>query len=182
MYIFFVLKVYGLTATIERKKAIYSLISGGNEVGGGGGQPLLASVGTRGVTGENGTMSKMSVDCGFREILPPCIQSRWKWLDHGQNPLNYTAALAPKQKKGAEKSKIQTKEGDKKRQQEGSLEEERVFTRGRGMLHPSEGLGGGRAGFAGGGVSSPADKLDSGELIGVSVTEEISRQESDLML
>lgn len=58
----------------------------------------------------------------------------------------------------------------------------RVFTRGRGMLHPSVGLGGSRAGLAGGGVSSPLDKLDSGELIGVSVTEEISRQESDLML
>lgn len=58
----------------------------------------------------------------------------------------------------------------------------KVFTRGRGMLHPSVGLGGRRAGLAGGGVSSPADKLDSGELIGVSVTEEISRQESDLML
>lgn len=50
------------------------------------------------------------------------------------------------------------------------------------MLHPSGGLGGSRAGLAGGGVSSPADKLDSGELMGVSVTEEISRQDSDLML
>lgn len=50
------------------------------------------------------------------------------------------------------------------------------------MLHPSAGLGGGRAGLAGGGVSSPVDRLDSGELMGVSVTEEISRQESDLML
>lgn len=50
------------------------------------------------------------------------------------------------------------------------------------MLHPSGGLGGRRAGLAGGGVSSPLDKLDSGELIGVSVTEEISRQENDLML
>lgn len=58
----------------------------------------------------------------------------------------------------------------------------RRFTRGRGMLHPLGGLGGGRAGLAGGGVSSPADKLDSGELMGVSVTEEISRQDSDLML
>ena len=57
----------------------------------------------------------------------------------------------------------------------------RMFTRGRGMLHPSVALGA-RAGLAGGGVSSPADKLDSGELIGVSVTEEISRQENDLML
>lgn len=44
-------------------------------VGGGGGQPLLAGVGTSGVTGEKGTMSKMSVDCGFIEILPACIQS-----------------------------------------------------------------------------------------------------------
>lgn len=51
------------------------LISGGNVVGGGGGQPLLAGVGTSGVTGEKGTMSKMSVDCGFIEILPACIQS-----------------------------------------------------------------------------------------------------------
>lgn len=50
------------------------------------------------------------------------------------------------------------------------------------MLHPSVGLGGRRAGLAGGGVSSPVDRLDSGELIGVSVTEEISRQDSDLML
>lgn len=50
----------------------YSLISGGNVVGGGGGQPLLAGVGTRGVTGEKGTMSKMSVDCGLMEILPAC--------------------------------------------------------------------------------------------------------------
>lgn len=57
-----------------------------------------------------------------------------------------------------------------------------VFTRGRGMLHPSVGLGGRRAGLAGGGVSRPLDRLDSGELMGVSVTEEISRQESDLML
>lgn len=39
-------------------------------VGGGGGQPLLVSVGISGVTGEKGTMSKMSVDCGFMEILP----------------------------------------------------------------------------------------------------------------
>lgn len=61
-------------------------------------------------------------------------------------------------------------------------EKRRVFTRGRGMLQPSLGLGGRRAGLAGGGVSSPVDKLDSGELIGVRVTEEISRQESDLML
>lgn len=41
-------------------------------VGGGGGQPLLAGVGTIGVTGEKGIMSKMSVDCGFIEILPAC--------------------------------------------------------------------------------------------------------------
>ena len=59
----------------------------------------------------------------------------------------------------------------------------RLFTRGRGMLHPSAGLGGRGAGLAGGGgVRSPLDKLDSGELIGVRVTEEISRQDSDLML
>lgn len=50
------------------------------------------------------------------------------------------------------------------------------------MLHPSTGLGGRRAGLAGGGVSRPVDRLESGELMGVSVTEEISRQESDLML
>lgn len=53
------------------------------------------------------------------------------------------------------------------------------FTRGRGMLQPSVPLAGGRAGLAGGGVSRPVEKLDSGELMGVSVTEEISRQESD---
>lgn len=41
-------------------------------VGGGGGQPLLAGVGTRGVTGEKGTMSKTSVDCGLMELLPAC--------------------------------------------------------------------------------------------------------------
>lgn len=45
-------------------------------VGGGGGQPLLASVGTSGVTGEKGTMSKTSVDCGFMEMLPACTESR----------------------------------------------------------------------------------------------------------
>lgn len=50
------------------------------------------------------------------------------------------------------------------------------------MLHPSAGLVGRRAGLAGGGVSSPVDRLESGELMGVSVTEEISKQESDLML
>lgn len=49
------------------------LISGGSEVGGGGGQPLLAGVGTRGVTGEKGTMSKISVDCGLMETLPACV-------------------------------------------------------------------------------------------------------------
>lgn len=54
----------------------HSLISGGSVVGGGGGQPLLASVGTSGVTGEKGTMSNMSVDCGFMEILPAWIHSR----------------------------------------------------------------------------------------------------------
>lgn len=48
-------------------------MSGGNVVGGGGGQPLLAGVGTSGVTGENGTMSKTSVDCGFMEMLPACV-------------------------------------------------------------------------------------------------------------
>lgn len=42
--------------------------------GGGGGQPLLATVGTSGVTGEKGTMSNMSVDCGFMETLPACIE------------------------------------------------------------------------------------------------------------
>lgn len=50
------------------------------------------------------------------------------------------------------------------------------------MLHPSAGLEERRAGLAGGGVSSPAERLDSGELIGVSVTEEISRQEKDFSL
>lgn len=45
-------------------------------MGGGGGQPLLASVGTSGVTGEKGTMSKMSVDCGFMEMLPACAGSQ----------------------------------------------------------------------------------------------------------
>lgn len=50
------------------------------------------------------------------------------------------------------------------------------------MLHPSEGLGGRSGGLAGGGVSRPPDRLDSGELIGVRVTEEISRQESVVML
>lgn len=48
-------------------------MSGGNVVGGGGGQPLLAGVGTSGVTGENGTMSNTSVDCGFMEMLPACV-------------------------------------------------------------------------------------------------------------
>lgn len=66
-------------------------------------------------------------------------------------------------------------EGEKK-------EKQRVFTRGRGMLHPSTGLTGRTAGLAGGGVSNPVDRLESGELIGVSVTDEISRQDSDLML
>lgn len=47
-------------------------------VGGGGGQPLLASVGTNGVTGEKGTMSKMSVDSGFMEMLPACTGSHRK--------------------------------------------------------------------------------------------------------
>lgn len=47
------------------------------------------------------------------------------------------------------------------------------------MLHPSGGLAGRRGGLAGGGggVISPLDRLDSGELMGVSVTEEISRQD-----
>lgn len=49
------------------------------------------------------------------------------------------------------------------------------------MLHPSAGFGR-RAGLAGGGVSRPAERLDSGELIGVSVTEEISRHEKDVRL
>lgn len=60
--------------------------------------------------------------------------------------------------------------------------QESSFTRGRGMLHPSEGLGGRSGGLAGGGVSRPPDMLDSGELIGVRVTEEISRQESAVTL
>lgn len=47
-------------------------------VGGGGGQLLLPSVGTSGVTGEKGTMSKMSVDRGLMEILPACIRGQSK--------------------------------------------------------------------------------------------------------
>lgn len=50
------------------------------------------------------------------------------------------------------------------------------------MLNPSVALGGGTVGLAGGGVSSPVETLESGELIGVSVTEEISRQDSDVKL
>lgn len=50
------------------------------------------------------------------------------------------------------------------------------------MLSPSAALAGRRAGLAGGGVSRPVDRLESGELMGVSVTEEISRQDRDLML
>lgn len=38
--------------------------------GGGGGEELLAGSGTRGATGENGTMSKISV--GTLELFPPC--------------------------------------------------------------------------------------------------------------
>lgn len=57
-----------------------------------------------------------------------------------------------------------------------------MFTRGRGTLEPSAALGGSRAGLAGGGVSNPVDRLESGELMGVRVTEEISRQESDVTL
>lgn len=63
---------------IRRRCGNYSLISGGNVVGGGGGQLLLASVGASGVTGEKGTMSKMSVDRGLMEILPACIRSQSK--------------------------------------------------------------------------------------------------------
>lgn len=48
-------------------------MSGGKVVGGGGGQPLLAIVGTSAVTGEKGTMSKTSVDFGFMELLPACM-------------------------------------------------------------------------------------------------------------
>lgn len=50
------------------------------------------------------------------------------------------------------------------------------------MLSPSAALAGRRVGLAGGGVSMPVDRLESGELMGVSVTEEISRQDRDLML
>lgn len=64
---------------MRKSRSSYSLISGGNVVGGGGGQPLLDSVGTSGVTGEKGTMSKTSVDCSFVEILPACESS------HGNN-------------------------------------------------------------------------------------------------
>lgn len=57
-----------------------SLISGGSVVGGGGGQPLLAGEGTSGVTGEKGTMSNTSVDCGLMEMLPACARGQWKCL------------------------------------------------------------------------------------------------------
>lgn len=40
-------------------------------------------------------------------------------------------------------------------------------------------VGGKRAGLAGGGVSRLADWLESGELRGVNVTEEISREDSE---
>lgn len=52
------------------------------------------------------------------------------------------------------------------------------------MPSPSAVLAGRRAGLAGGGggVSRPVDTLESGELMGVSVTEEISRQDRDLIL
>lgn len=42
--------------------------------GGGGGEELLAGSGTRGATGENGTMSKISV--GTLELLPPCQKDK----------------------------------------------------------------------------------------------------------
>lgn len=87
-----------------------------------------------------------------------------------------------KANEGCSKSKIQKKAGNNKSQVKYRKIKQRMFTRGLGMLHPSIRLAGSRAGLAGGGVSSPAEKLDSGELIGVSVTEEISRQDSDLML
>lgn len=64
---------------------IYSLMSGGNVVGGGGGQPLLASTGTSGVAGEKGTMSKMSVDCGFMEMLPAYMRSQGNNLFEERN-------------------------------------------------------------------------------------------------
>lgn len=92
----------------------------------------------------------------------------WKSFSQGK-----TLSAVLFQKKEAETAKESTEAGDSKT-------EKKLFTRGRGMLQPSLGLGGRRAGLAGGGVSRPTDKLDSGELMGVSVTEEISRQESDL--
>lgn len=54
------------------------------------------------------------------------------------------------------------------------------ITLGRGTPASVSGFGG--AGLAGGGVKTPADTLESGELIGVSVTEEISRQEKEVRL
>lgn len=78
--------------------------------------------------------------------------------------------------------KQQKQKEEENRQAAAGGREESRFTRGRGMLHPSEGLGGRSGGLAGGGVSRPPDRLDSGELMGVRVTEEISRQESAVML
>lgn len=55
-------------------------MSEGDVVGGGGGVPLLAGIGTRGVTAEKGTMSKTSVDVwGFKEMLPAC-ECRGNWF------------------------------------------------------------------------------------------------------
>lgn len=80
----------------------YSLMSGGNVVGGGGGQPLLAGVGTSGVTGENGTMSKTSVDCGFMEMLPACVWSRvrfvWACASTNHSVIFYTKSQDKRQK------------------------------------------------------------------------------------
>lgn len=129
-------------------------------MGGGGGQPLLALAGTRGVTGEKGTMSKMSVDCGLMEMLPAWTQTRTGEAG-GAEPAH-----------GAHRRSGKTKQ----------RERGKVFTRGRGTMKPSAALGGGGAALAGGGVSNPEDRLESGELMGVRVTEEISRQESDVTL
>jgi len=53
-----------------------------------------------------------------------------------------------------------------------------TFTRGRGTMYPLEDCN--WVGLAGGGVSKLADWLESGELTGVRVTEEISRLDSDV--
>lgn len=77
-------------------------------VGSGGGQPLLATVGTNGVTGEKGTMSKMSVDCGFMEMLPACTRS------HRKKDL-----VEEKEMKTAPSFKMNTKRSGRSRKEKG---------------------------------------------------------------